>query len=151
LVTFSTLQRLFNLQHNNKVSHGLRIYDAHTNLSARGHASTNLPARSPTLRTCPPVVQHMWSTSYVHPRTQHLSIVSTDHTNLPRSYPHKRVNLYEPPRSYHHMSTPSMNLPAHGSASPDPRSHQCVQTIHTNCTKLAWARSLSLSNQACLA
>ncbi|QCD93602.1 hypothetical protein DEO72_LG5g1677 [Vigna unguiculata] len=46
---------------------------------------------------------------------------------------------------------PSMNLPAHGTASPDPRSHQCVQTIHTNCTKLAWARSLSLSDQVCLA
>ncbi|QCE03516.1 hypothetical protein DEO72_LG8g1541 [Vigna unguiculata] len=43
----------------NKVSHGLRIPDAHTNLPARGPASTNLPARSPTLRTYPPVVQHM--------------------------------------------------------------------------------------------
>jgi len=46
---------------------------------------------------------------------------------------------------------PSMNLPANGSASPNPRSHQCVQTIHTNCTKLAWAISFSLSDQACLA
>ena len=46
---------------------------------------------------------------------------------------------------------PSMNLPAHGTASPDPRFHQCVQTTHTNDTKLTWARSLSLSNQACLA
>jgi len=105
LVTFSILPRLFKLQHNNKVSHGLRIYDAHTNLLARGHASTNLLACSPTLRTCPPVVQHMWSTSYVPARTQHLSTVSTDHTNLPRSYPHRRVSMYEPPRSYHHMST----------------------------------------------
>jgi len=47
--------------------------------------------------------------------------------------------------------TPSMNLPAHGTASPDPRSHQCVQTRPTNCTKLAWARSFGLSDQACLA
>ncbi|QCD83471.1 hypothetical protein DEO72_LG2g3817 [Vigna unguiculata] len=29
--------------------------------------------------------------------------VSTEHTNLPRSYPHMRVTGYEPPRSYHHM------------------------------------------------
>jgi len=46
---------------------------------------------------------------------------------------------------------PSMNLPAHGTTSPDPRFHQCVQTTHTNCAKLAWARSLSLNDQACLA
>jgi len=44
-----------------------------------------------------------------------------------------------------------MNLPAHGITSLDPRSHPCVQPIPTNCTKLAWARSLSLSDQACLA
>jgi len=43
-----------------------------------------------------------------------------------------------------------MNLPAHGTTSSNPRSHQCVQTIHTNRTKLAWAKSLSLSDQACL-
>jgi len=83
----------------NKVSHRLRIYDAHTNLSGHGPASTNLPARSPTLRTCPPIVQHTWSTSYVPPRKQHLSSVGTKHTNLPRSYPHTRVL--------------DMNLPAH--------------------------------------
>jgi len=34
----------------------------------------NLPARSPALRTYPPVVQHTWSTNYVPPRTQHLSV-----------------------------------------------------------------------------
>ncbi|QCD99248.1 hypothetical protein DEO72_LG7g529 [Vigna unguiculata] len=34
------------------------IYDASTNLSASGPTSTNLPARSPTLRTSSPVVQH---------------------------------------------------------------------------------------------
>ncbi|QCE11430.1 hypothetical protein DEO72_LG10g2663 [Vigna unguiculata] len=44
-----------------------------------------------------------------------------------------------------------MNLPAHGTSSPYPHLHQSVQTIHTSCTKLAWARSLSLSDQACLA
>jgi len=41
--------------------------------------------------------------SPVPPRTWHLSSVSTEHTNLPRSYPHARVPGYEPPRSYHHM------------------------------------------------
>jgi len=44
-----------------------------------------------------------------------------------------------------------MNLPAHDTTSPDPRSHRCVQILHTSCTNLAWARSLSLSDQACLA
>ena len=29
--------------------------------------------------------------------------MSTEHTNLPRSYPHVRVTGYEPPYSYHHM------------------------------------------------
>jgi len=46
----------------------------------------------------------MWSIS---PRTSpHVASlnVSTEHTNLPRSYPHVRVTRYEPPRSYHHMS-----------------------------------------------
>jgi len=47
--------------------------------------------------------------------------------------------------------TPAMNLPAHGTTSPDPHLHQSIQIIHTSCTKLAWARSLSLSDQACLA
>jgi len=44
-----------------------------------------------------------------------------------------------------------MNLPAHGTLSPDPHLHQSVQTIHISCTKLTWARSLSLSDRACLA
>ena len=127
MVKYLILPRLFNLHTNNKVSHGLRIHDAHMNLPARGLASTNLLARTPTLRTYPPIVQHMRSTSYVPPRTQHLSIVSTEHTNLPRSYSHRRVIRYEPPRSYHHMLPPSMNLPAHGTTSPDPCSHQCIQ------------------------
>jgi len=51
------------------------IYDAHTNLPARSLTSTNLPTRSPTLRTYQPVVQPTWFTSYVPPRTQHLSSV----------------------------------------------------------------------------
>jgi len=119
--------RLFNHQFNNKISHGHKIYDAHMNMSVCGPASTNLSARSPTLRTCPPVVQHMWSTSYVPPRTQHLSTMSTEHTSLPRSYPHRRVIRYEPPHSYHHMLPPSMNLPAHGTTSSYPCSHQCIQ------------------------
>jgi len=54
-------------------------------------------------RTSPLVVQHTWSTSYIPPRTQHLTSVSTKHTNLSRSYPHTRVIGYEPPRSYHHV------------------------------------------------
>jgi len=81
LVTFSTHPKAFQPLTYNKVSHGLRIHDAHTNLPARGPASTNLPAHSPTLRTYPPVVQHMWSISCVPPRTQHLSTMSTEHTN----------------------------------------------------------------------
>jgi len=82
------------------------------NLPARGPASTNLLIGSPTLRTYPPVLQHTWSTSYVPPRTQHLSSVSTEHTNLPRSYPHTRVSEYEPPRSYHHVFT-TIHEPTH--------------------------------------
>jgi len=69
------------------IDHGLRIYDTHTNLPARGPTSTNLLARSPTLRTSPLVVQHMWSISYESPRSQHLSSVSTEHTNLPACIP----------------------------------------------------------------
>jgi len=42
-------------QHTNS-SLGFRVYDAHTNLSARGPTFTNLPARSPALRTSPLVV-----------------------------------------------------------------------------------------------
>ena len=89
----------------NKVSHGLSIYGAHTNLPVRGPASTNLPTRSPTLRTCPSVLQHRWSTSYVPSHTLHLSSMSTKHTNLPHSYPHTRLTGYEPIRSYHHVLT----------------------------------------------
>ncbi|QCE03821.1 hypothetical protein DEO72_LG8g1849 [Vigna unguiculata] len=35
---------------------GFRVYDVHTNMPACGPTSTNLPARSPTLRTSPLVV-----------------------------------------------------------------------------------------------
>jgi len=38
------------------VSLGFSIYYAHMNLPACGPAATNLPARSPTLRTFPLVV-----------------------------------------------------------------------------------------------
>ncbi|QCD83486.1 hypothetical protein DEO72_LG2g3830 [Vigna unguiculata] len=48
--------RLFSLHNIQLVSLGLTIYDAHTNLLARGPASTNLHARSPALRTSPLVV-----------------------------------------------------------------------------------------------
>jgi len=150
MVTFSTHPKAFQLLTYNKVSHGLRIPDAHTNLPARGPASTNLPARSHTLQTYAPVVQHMWSSSYVPPRTQHLSTMSTEHTNLPRSYPHRRVIEYEPPCSYHHMLS-TIHEPSRSWHNISwSMFHQNVQTIHINCTKLAWARSLSLSDQACL-
>jgi len=76
LAKFLFSQGFSTFNSHNIVSLGLRVYDAHTNLPARGSASTNLPARSPTLRTYPSVVQHTWSTSYVPPRTQHLSSVS---------------------------------------------------------------------------
>ena len=151
MVTSLIPPRLLNFQFNNKVSHGLRIHDAHTNLPACGPASTNLPARSPTLWTCPPIVQHMWSTSYVPPRTQHLSTVSTKHTNLPRSYPHRRVIKYEPPCSYHHMST-TIHEPTRSWHNISWSTFASMRTNNThNCTKLAWARSLSLSDHACLA
>jgi len=146
MVKYLILPRLFNLHTNNKVSHGLRIHDAHMNLPARGPASTNLPARSHTLQICPPVVQHMWSTSYVPPRTQHLSTVSTEHTNLPRSYPHRRVIEYEPPRSYHHMSI-TTHEPTRSWHNISWSTLASIRTlIHTNYTKLTWARSLSLSD-----
>jgi len=56
LVTFSTCSKVVQLLTHNKVSHGLWIPDAHTNMPARGPASTNLPACSPTLWTYLPVV-----------------------------------------------------------------------------------------------
>ncbi|QCE10087.1 hypothetical protein DEO72_LG10g1313 [Vigna unguiculata] len=67
-------------------------------------------------RTCPLVVLPLRTSPLVvllygparplvPPCTWHLSTVSTEHTNLPHSYPHVRVNGYEPPRSYHHMLT----------------------------------------------
>jgi len=151
LVTFSTCPKVVQLLTHNKVSHGLRIPDAHMNLPARGPASTNLPTRSPTLRTYPLVVQHMWFTSYTPPRTQHLSTLSMKHTNLPRSYPHRRVIEYEPPRSYHHMLSTIHEPTRSWDSISWSMFHQSIPTIHIDCTKLAWARSLSLSDQACLA
>jgi len=114
----------------NKVSHGLRIPDAHTNMLAHGPTSTNLPTRSPTLRTYPPVVQHMWFTSCVPPRTQHLSTVSTEHTNLPRSYRHRRVIEYEPPRSYHHMLSTIYEPTRSWHSISWSMFHQSIPTIH---------------------
>jgi len=52
------LQGFSTFTSHNIVSHGLGIYDAQTNLPARGPTSTNLTTRSPTLQTCPHVVQH---------------------------------------------------------------------------------------------
>ncbi|QCD97288.1 hypothetical protein DEO72_LG6g1998 [Vigna unguiculata] len=98
-----------------KVSLGFRVYDAHMNLPARGPTSMNLPACSFALRTSPLVVLLNGP-----PRTQLLSSVSTEHTNLPRSYPHMRVIGYEPPCSYHHVFTTIHEPTAHGITSPDP-------------------------------
>ncbi|QCE03701.1 hypothetical protein DEO72_LG8g1726 [Vigna unguiculata] len=72
------------------IDHGLRIYDAHTNQPIRGPASTNLPARSLTLRTSPTATSLKCEHGTYEP---------------PRSYPHTRVTRYQPPRSYHHMFT----------------------------------------------
>jgi len=68
-------------------NYGLRIYDAPTNLPVRDPASTNLLAHSLTLWTSPPIVQHMWSTIYEPPHSQHLSSVTTKHMNLPAHIP----------------------------------------------------------------
>jgi len=80
----------------------------------------DLPARSPTH------VIHQLRTSL------HAASLKCEpnHTNLPRLYPHTRVTGYEPSRSYHHVLPPSMNLPVHGTSSPDPSSPQ----LHPNNT-----------------
>ncbi|QCE10433.1 hypothetical protein DEO72_LG10g1663 [Vigna unguiculata] len=107
-------------------------------MPARGPASTNLPARNPALRTSSLVVL-----LYEHPRLESCStdllahspthVIHQLHTSLHASslkcehgtyeptcsYPHTRVTRDEPPRSYHHMFTPSMNLPIHGTTSLD--------------------------------
>jgi len=64
------------------------------NMPARGPAFTNLPARSPALRTSPLIVQHMWSTSPVPPCTWQLSIVRTEHMNLPCSDHHMLSTIH---------------------------------------------------------
>ena len=80
------------------------FHDAHTNLPARGLASTNLPARGPASTNLPArSPTHVIHQPRTSPHVASLS-VSTEHTNLPHSYPHVRVTGYEPPCSYHHMS-----------------------------------------------
>jgi len=109
----------------NYFDHGPRIYDASTNLSARGPASKNLPARSPTLRTSPPVVQHTWSNKYEPPRSQQPSSLSTEHTNLLArilTRDHHNMNL---PAHIIMCSPPAMNLPAH-----ETKKHPLVQVSH---------------------
>jgi len=96
--------RFSNLQFTQKVSHGLRIHDAHTNLPARGLASTNLPARSPTIdlpvRSPTHLIHQLRTSSFA------TSLKCEHGTYKPtRSYPHTRVTGYEPPRSYHHVFT----------------------------------------------
>ena len=77
----------------------------------------------------------MWSIS---PRTSpHVASlnVSTEHTNLPRSYPHVRVTEYEPPRSYHHMST-TIHEPIRSWYNIFPiqaKHHYQLKTTHTTC------------------
>ncbi|QCD87985.1 hypothetical protein DEO72_LG3g2525 [Vigna unguiculata] len=56
-------------------------------------------------RTCPLVVLPIRTSPLVVLLYEPPRSVSTEHTNLPRSYPHARVTGYEPPRSYHHMLT----------------------------------------------
>jgi len=93
---------------------------AFTNLPARSLASTNLPACSPTLWTSPPVVQHAWSTNYEPPCSQHLSSVSTKHTNLLARIPIQEYQDMILPSHIITCSPPSMNLLVHDIASPNP-------------------------------
>jgi len=106
------LQLLFQAHHTNTWPWTQYIY-ASTNMSAYGPASTNLPVRSPTLRTYSPVVQQTWSNNYEPPRSQQPSSVNMEHMNLPAcilTREHHNMNFHA------HIITcspPSMNLPAH--------------------------------------
>jgi len=45
-----------------------------------------------------------------------------------------------------------MNLPAHGTTSPDPSQHQCVQTTHAanTCSIIAWRSLSAVRRNACV-
>jgi len=123
---------------------------ASTNLPAHGPTSMNLPARSHTLRTSPPVVQHTWSNKYEPLRLQQPSSVNTEHTNLPT-----RILT----REQHNMnlltyiitcSPPTMNLLAHDTvkhflvqaqhhkhAKRNPKEHTALCTITWRCISVA--------------
>jgi len=95
------------------LGHRPRIYHASTNLAVRGPTSTNLRARSPTLRTFLPVVQHTWSNNQEPPRSQQPLSVSMEHTNLTArifTREHHNMNL---PAHIITFSSSVMNLPAH--------------------------------------
>jgi len=86
--------------------------------------STNRPARSPTLWTFLPVVQHTWSTSYEPLNMQHLSSVSTEHTNLPTRIPTRE---YQDMNLLAHIptcSSPIINLPPHDNIKDIPNKDQ---------------------------
>ena len=111
---------------------------ASTNLSVRDLTSTNLPARSPTPRTSPPVVQHTWSNNYEHPRSQQPSSVSTKHTNFPAhilTREHHNMNS----RSYYHVFTtnhePTHSWHSQASLGPSPTSQtRKMQTKRAHCS-----------------
>jgi len=106
-----------NLQVTQIIDHGPKMYDASTNLPARGPTSTNLFVCSPTLRTSSPVVQHTWSNNYEPPCSQQLSSVSTEHTNLPARIPTREHHNMKLPFHIIMCSPPVMNLPAHDTIS----------------------------------
>jgi len=65
------------------------LQKVHTQVGLRdSNASTNLPARGPTLRTSPLAASLKCEHGTYEP---------------PRSYPHMRVSRYEHLRSYHHV------------------------------------------------
>ena len=91
--------------------------------------STDLPARSPTLRTCPLVVQHAWTPTMNFPA---YSSLKCEHRTYepPLSYPHTRVQQIRtfPPASITHFQPPLRTSPLITSPAypwPNPQDHRC--------------------------
>jgi len=128
------MKPLFQAHHTNTWPWTWDIH-ASTNLLAHDPASSNLSTRNPTLRTSPPVVQHMWFNNYEPPHSHHPSSVSTEYRNLPiriLTREHHNMNL---PTHIITCSTPVMNLPAHGTIK-----HLLVQ-VHITTIKYASKKS----------
>jgi len=113
-------------------------------MPARSPVSMNLPARSPALRTCPPVVQHMWSTSYVPPRTRRLKCEHETYepTSLVSPLESNKIwtSLLISSRVHHHPWT----YPLMAQHLMIQVYHHCLKATHTatNCNSIAW-RNLS--------